>query len=144
MKKMKCVNVKGDEKLTDYVLNLIFNEWVPDPLARLKKKEKALRDDSKKCYAVLFGEKPVGCFVLCDNDIPDFPQYNPNLACVCVDKDYRGRNFGLFILEESKAELKRLGYKEAYLKTDLKNFYERVGWYVIGEIGSEKIYKIDL
>lgn len=106
----------------------------------MSKKKKLAKDEVSKNYAILSDNEPVGCFVICENDIPNAAEYNPNLACVCVDKKHRGNNFGLFILEKSKAELKRLGYKNAYLKTDLKNFYEKVGWYLIDKVGDEKIY----
>ena len=53
--------------------------------------------------------------------------YNPNLACVCVEGKYRGKGYSNYILKYSVEELKSLGVGEAFLKSDLKGFYEKVG-----------------
>ena len=141
-KNLKCVNVKEYPEFFDYAINLILEEWVEEG-KRKQKREKILNEASQETFVVLKNKMPVGCFVICKNDIKNRPELNPNLACVCVEKKHRGKGYSLFILNESKKKLKELGYKQAYLKTDLENFYEKVGWVKI-ETGVESIYKIDL
>ena len=137
---------KGSNELIA-CLRLIFNEWgkgsFEDKLEKLKQKA-----GNDKCYAVYDDDSIVATFVVCENDIPGRSDLNPNLACVCVDGKHRGKGYGNIVLTESKKVFKDLGVKRAYLKTTLKNFYEKVGWtymesFTSGE-GEEKIYFLDL
>lgn len=145
MNNVRCEKVNNEE-WSNYVARLIFDEWVKgDEALFLEKKEKIGRDSSARAYIILDNEVPVGCFLIVNDDIKGYPQYNPNLACVCVEKKYRGKGYSNYILKYSLAELKKMNIDKAYLKTNLKNFYEKVGWREIGEFcENEKIYDIDL
>ena len=145
MGNVKCEKV-NNEVWANYVARLIFDEWVKgDESLFLEKKKKIEGDSTARPYIILDNEVPVGCFLIVNDDIKGYPQYNPNLACVCVEKKYRGRGYSNYILKYSLDELKKMDIDKAYLKTDLKNFYEKVGWIKIDEYReNEKIYEINL
>lgn len=144
MIKVELAKKYSDELI--YCSRLIFNEWGKGDFE--SKLEKIYRDNNAKCYVVYDNNEIVGTFVIRDNDIPNRPDLNPNLACVCVDGRFRGKGYGFVILNESKKVLGELGIKKAYLKTTLENFYEKVGWVYMesfeSEEGVEKIYCLDL
>lgn len=143
---IKCENAKEKSEWIAYVSALIFNEWGKGNDALfIKKKNKMLEDTNIKPYIILDGNTSVGCFVITNNDIKGYPKYNPNLACVCVEDKYRGKGYSRYILKYSLEELRKNNIKEAYLKTDLINFYEKVGWIPLNEYcENEMIYKINL
>ena len=143
------IKVELVEKYSDELVHcsrLIFNEWGRGDFEA--KLEKIYRDNNSKCYAVYDNNEIVGTFVIRDNDILGRSDLNPNLACVCVDGRFRGKGYGLVILNESKKVLRELGVSKAYLKTTLENSYEKVGWIYMesfeGNEGVEKIYYLDL
>ncbi len=144
---IKTVLLEKDSSELIVCLRLIFNEWgkgsFEDKLERLKQKA-----GNDKCYAIYDDDTIVATFVVCENDIPNRKDLNPNLACVCVDERFRGKGYGSVVLTESKKVFKDLGVSRAYLKTTLKNFYEKVGWVYmesfISDEGEEKIYFLDL
>ena len=146
MSKVICENAKNKEEWFDYVFNLIFNEWIKgDNNLFVLKKNKMLKDDLVRPYILLDNNVPVGCFLIAYNDIKGYPKYNPNLACVCIENKYRGKGYSNYILKYSIEVLKELGIAVAYLKTNLKGFYEKVGWIPLNEFcGEEMIYKLTL
>ena len=62
------------------------------------KKQKLKTNDLGKCFVLIVNNVPVGCFVICDNDIKGYPDYNPNLACVCIARQYRGLGYSKILL----------------------------------------------
>lgn len=145
MGNVKCEKV-NNEVWANYVARLIFDEWVKgDETLFLEKKKKIEGNSTVRPYIILDNEVPVGCFLIVNDDIKGYPQYNPNLACVCIQKEYRGKGYSNYILKYSIEELKKLDIQYAYLKTDLKGFYEKVGWDPLNEFcKDEMIYRIVL
>lgn len=146
MNNVKYENANKKKEWVNYVAKLIFDEWVKEDEASFLKKKKRMEEDvTVKPYIILDNEVPIGCFLIAYNDIKDHPEYNPNLACVCVQKEYRGRGYSNYILKYSVEELKKMDIEYAYLKTDLKGFYEKVGWEPLNEFyKDEMIYRIVL
>lgn len=146
MNNVRCENANKKKEWVNYVAKLIFDEWVKEDEASFLKKKKRMEEDvTVKPYIILDNEVPVGCFLIAYNDIKDHPEYNPNLACVCVQKEYRGRGYSNYILKYSVEKLKKMDIEYAYLKTDLKGFYEKVGWEPLNEFyKDEMIYRIVL
>lgn len=144
---IKVVSASEDDRYLENCLRLIHNEWGEGKNFE-KMLEKMKNDVSKECFAVLVDDEFVGTFVIRENDIKGRSDLNPNLACVCVDPIFRGKGYGKIILEQSLVAMKERNIKKAYLKTTLKNFYEKVGWKFLesheSEEGDEKILYIEL
>ena len=132
----KFYKIDGNSKYFDFAVELIFSEWGDGDKKHLQnKKEFLLKDDNKRhCFVLEVDNKPVGTFVICNNDIKGYSQYNPNLACVCVDKKYRGLGYSKFLMNYVDDACKELKIDTLYLKTTLKNFYEKFGWEFIDEV----------
>ena len=83
--------------------------------------------------------------MICKNDIKGYPEYNPNLACVCIAKEFRKQGYSKILMQYANSVIENMQIKKAYLKTDLTNFYEKFGWKFLKEIKIddkfEKIYK---
>lgn len=142
---VKLVDAKTKEVWLDYFVNLMIKEWIKDSQDILSVKLKIVNDQESKPYVILDNEVPVGIFMIAYNDIKGYPEYNPNLSCVCVEEKYRGRGYSDYILEYSCIEFKKLNIRKAYLKTNLKGFYERKGWIPLNQYcNGEMIYKLNL
>ena len=85
-------------------------------------------------YVLKVNSTPVGCCVICKNDIKGYPKLNPNLACVCVDKQFRGKGYSVLLMEKANEIFRSLNLKKAYLKTNLNNFYDKFGWEYVKDI----------
>ena len=146
MNNVRYERVNKDSEYLEYVVKLIFNEWVKgDESLFIIKKTKLENDSSVRGYVILDDKTPVGCFLICNDDIKGYPEYNPNLACVCIQKEHRGKGYSNYILKYSLAELRKMDIDKAYLKTNLVNFYEKVGWEPINEFcNDEMIFRINL
>ena len=145
---IKLIEAIYKSKYFDFACELIFAEWGDRNLDNLNaKKEKLKSDTTSKCYVLEINDTPVGCFVVRNNDIKGFEHYNPNLACVCIKKEYRGHGYSNILMEQADLTFKKLDIKKAYLKTDLNNFYEKFGWEYLQDAvidgKKEKLYKKD-
>ena len=143
---VKCENARKKDEWIEYVNLLIFNEWVKgDNSLLINKKNKLINDETIHPFIILDDCVPVGCFLIVNNDIKGCPQYTPNLAGVCVQKEYRGKGYSRYILEYSLDELRKMNIEKAYLKTSLSNFYEKVGWKKMNKFyEDEELYEIRL
>lgn len=142
---IKLINSKDNDVLFNFAVETIFDEWGDGNLAHLEtKKQKLKTDDLRKCFVLTVNNVPVGCFVICDNDIKGYPDYNPNLACVCIARQYRGLGYSKILLNTANETFRKLNIKQAYLKTNLNNFYEKFGWRYMKDIKindcTEKLY----
>lgn len=146
MKNIRCEKANNNEEWITYVAKLIFDEWIKKDYSHfLEKKKKMEQDANVKPYVILDNDVPIGCFLITYNDIKGYPQYNPNLSCVCVQREHRGKGYGNYILQYSLIELKKMDTYKAYLKTSLVNFYQKVGWKPLNEVcDGERIYEIKL
>ena len=141
----KLINVNENPEFFDFAIETIFSEWGDGNIDHLnKKKEKLKNAPNQNCYVLLIDNVPVGCFVVCENDIKGYPDFNPNLACVCIAKQYRGKGYANYLLTMANEIFLKLNIKEAYLKTTLNNFYEKFGWSfvknIVVENNVEKLY----
>ena len=142
---LRLQEVTTRSKYFDFAIELIFNEWGDGNKEHLKtKKEKVKQKANQKCYVLVKDREPIGCFLICDDDIKGYKQYNPNLACVCILKKFRGQGYSRVLMEKSDKIFKKLKIKKVYLKTNLINFYDKFGWIyakdIVVEGNVEKLY----
>jgi len=138
--------VSPQSKYFDFAVELIFNEWGDGNVEHLKlKKEKLKADTNTICYVLEIENTPVGTFLICTNDIKGYPEFNPNLACVCIAPKFRGKGYSTILMNKSNEVFKQHNIKKAYLKTTLTNFYEKFGWKFVKNIivdeNNEKLYE---
>lgn len=90
----------------------------------------------------------IGTYALLRNDLNSRQDLCPWLACLFVEKEYRGGEIGSMILDHGLKEAAKKGYDKLYLTSDLENFYEKYGWKHNGIAfgvsgGNIKIYEKD-
>ena len=132
---IKLENINEHPEFFDFAIETIFAEWGDNNIEHLNKKKEKLRNQpNQNCYVLVIDNNPIGCFVIRDGDINGHPELSPNLACVCIDKQHRGKGYSKVLMKEAIKAFKLLGVKKAYLKTTLVNFYEKFGWEYLKEM----------
>ena len=136
---MKLIKiVKENIDLAESVMELITNEWgatfsssKEEKLARLKE---SIFAGNKFPQVYLLQEKGIniGSFMFVDCDLKG-SELSPWLACVVIDKNYRGKGYGKVMLEYIKNIIED-NFDEIYLTTDMIGFYEKIGFTLIGTI----------
>ena len=76
MKNIQCLNANNTPYL-DYVLKLILTEWANGDFSKIEEKKKRAKENNANSYVILDNNKPVGCFVICDNDIKGYHEFSP-------------------------------------------------------------------
>ena len=72
--KIKIFDVNKKTEFFDFAIETIFAEWGDGNVEHLNhKKEKLKSDTSQNCYVLVINDTPVGCFVICENDIKGYP-----------------------------------------------------------------------
>lgn len=139
----ELIKLTPSSQYLDDTLKLTFNEWGKGDYEKFK--EKAF-NSLAHIFALVENDKVVGCFVIRDNDISSHPHYSPNLACVCVDKNERGRGLSRILLNGAIEIFKQMKLKKVYLKSSLKNYYEKFGFIPLNEVceDGEEIYYMDV
>lgn len=62
-----------------------------------------------------------------------------------VKSEYRGRGYSKILNKAILEEAKNRGFKKIYLKSDLKNYYEKFGAIYMNDLkNGEKLYYIKL
>ena len=152
---MKIYNIKNYLEYIDEVATLTQNEWGNKSLNDKEKKEKIKKKINK---IKSFLNHPSYCkLILVNHDIligfiSIFPQdgeersdLSPWYATMYVKEEYRGNGYSKLLNDAILKEAKKRGFKKIYLKSDLKNYYEKFGAKKIGLLeNGEKLYSIDL
>ena len=148
---MKITDVQNDFELYKFAIDLIVDQWCNgDDDIRLKKYNEFNNspNSNRQCYVLSSGDCPIGCFVICNDDIKGYPQYNPNLACVCVSPKYRGKGLSRVLMNYAVSTIKKLPTDKLYLKTTLENYYDKFGFEFVKNIevnnNIEKLYVYDI
>lgn len=100
-------------------------------------------------YLLLKDETIVGCAGLIPNDFISRMDLYPWLCGLYIEEEFRGNNYGEWLIEYVKTETKKLGFETLYLCTDHTSYYEKyqldyvgVGYHPWGE--SSRIYQTKL
>lgn len=72
-------------------------------------------------------------------------EYYPWYATMFVKKEYRGLGYSKILNDAILEEARNRGFKEIYLKTELKNYYEKFGAKYVDKLNdTEIILKFEL
>lgn len=82
-----------------------------------------------QCYVILDDNQNIIAGVgIIENDFHSRKDLMPNLCALYVDNAYRKQNLARQLLDFARADIKKMGFEQLYLITDLNDFYERCGW----------------
>ena len=149
---MEIINIKNNSNYLKEYIRLCSLEW-GSPKSE-EEMQKYVEDKEKR---ILTNDKVLSILGLIDNnhmigfislfkyedDIEE--DVTPWYATIYVKEEYRGRGYSKILNDAILEESKRLGYDKVYLKSFLKNYYEKFGAQYIKDLeNKEKLYYIDL
>ncbi|WP_425449081.1 GNAT family N-acetyltransferase [Dethiothermospora halolimnae] len=119
------VNIKG-------AINYIHGAWGSEDSYKFY--SDAIKHSSKdgkslpQFYVMLKDNKIIGCAGLIVNDFISRHDLYPWLACLFVEEEERGKNYGKLLLEYGEKQAKKAGFENVYLTTTHDGYYEKYGW----------------
>lgn len=150
---MEIFNLKDRQEYLKEVMELELNEWGANP--NVDKEERIQKkinkyfeyvDNKYFCKLVLLdNDNLVGFISIFPHDCEEEPNITPWYATMFVKKEYRGKGYSKLLNKAILEEARNRNIKEIYLKTELKNYYEKFGAEFVKELSDkEKIYKIKI
>ncbi len=150
---MEIYDLKEKQEYLKEVMTLEHDEWGKEPEkereARIKRKiEKyfASVNDPYFCKLILLdGDILVGFISIFPHDCKEELDLTPWYATMFVKKEYRKKGYSKILNEAILKEAKNRNIQRLYLKTDLEQYYEKLGAQFIKELAShEKLYQFKI
>lgn len=135
------------------VAKLEYDEWADNKEENRKcrierKKEKIYNafNDEFFCKLILVdNNKLIGFISIFPKDCEEEKELKPWYATMYVKKEYRKKGYSRILNDAILKEAKNRGFTTIYLKTDLKNYYEKFGAIFIKKLKTgETLYKFEL
>ena len=149
---MEIINIKNDSNYLEEYIKLCSLEW-----GSPKSEEEMQNYVNNKEKRIITDDKVISILGLIDNDeligfISLFryeddvnEDVTPWYATIYVKKEYRGKGYSKILNDAILEEAEKLGYDKVYLKSFLRNYYEKFGAKYIKDLeNKEKLYYINL
>ena len=123
-------NIAKDKKYFNEVLDLVYKEWGNNNFDFWHSwmNNSMFENDIPMTFLVFCDNEFVGTFSLWRCDLQSRQDLFPWLGGIVVKEDWRRKGIGLFMQMKAKEILKILGYRRAYLFTEMTGYYEKTGW----------------
>ena len=152
---LKVFNIKDKLEYIDEVAELTQKEWGASTKTKEeydtkieKKKNKILSNLDNKyfCKLILLDEeKLVGFISIFETDGEERKDLKPWYATMYVKEEYRGKGYSKILNDAILKEAKTREFSKIYLKSDLKNYYEKFGAKYMEKLNNgETLYYIEL
>ena len=149
---MKIKNIMDDIKhLEEYVktCQVTWGKKKTDEELKtyIKEKVKRILEEDKviSILGLLDNDKLIGFISLFKYDGDEMKNLTPWYATMYVKKEYRKKGYSRILNDAILKEAKNRGFTTIYLKTDLKNYYEKFGAIFIKKLKTgETLYKFEL
>ena len=142
---MTIYNLKDKLEYLDEVARLEYEEWADN---KEENKEKICWMFSNKSFCKLIlveNNELVGFISIFPEDCEEEKELTPWYATMYVKKEYRNHGYSRILNDAILKEAKYRGFLTLYLKTDLKNYYEKFGAVFIKKLKSgESLYKFEI
>lgn len=148
---MEVIDLKYSKYIDEYI-ELCSLEWgekktKSEMQEYIKRKKNKILDGDK--YISILGlineNELVGFISLFKTDGEDRTDLSPWYATMYVKEKYRNKGYSKILNNAILKKAKELGYQKVYLKTDLNNYYEKLGARYIENLSNgEKLYYIDI
>ena len=149
---MEIINIKNNDLFLNEYISLCQKEW-GSPKSKHGIKEYL----NKKKEQILTEDKVISILGLVDNDIligfislfkydgDEKRELTPWYATMYIKEAYRNNGYSKILNDAILNKASKLGYYRVYLKTNLKNYYEKFGAKYIQKLtNGESLYYIDL
>lgn len=132
---LKTYNIKDKMEYAKEVITLEHNMWAEDKEfnkeERIENKVKRIKENLDKnnfCKLLLLDEDIlIGFISLFPTDGEEEKHLTPWYATMYVKEEYRKNGYSKILNDAILKEAKQRGYDKVYLKSDLKNYYEKFG-----------------
>ena len=151
---MKIYNIKEKQEYIEEIATLSKLEWAEynteeelnNKIQQTINKIKNNLDNPSYCKLVLLdNDNLVGFISIFPTDGDECQELTPWYATMYVKKEYRGLGYSKILNDAILKEAKSRGFKKIYLKSELKNYYEKFGAKYIKDLqNGEKLYYINL
>ena len=152
---LKIYNIKDKLEYIKEIAILTQEEWGEKGLSTdefdnkvNKKIEKIKSNLDNKLYCKLIlvdDDKLVGFISMFPYDGEERKELTPWYATMYVKKEYRKNGYSKILNDAILKEAKNRGFSKIYLKSELKNYYEKFGAKYIDTLNNgEKLYYIEL
>lgn len=154
---MKIYNLKDKIEYLDEVAKLEYEEWADNSeenkqlrIATKKEKIRSMFEHKSFCKLILIdNHKLVGFISLFPNDCPEEKNLTPWYATMYVREKYRNKGCSKILNKAILEKAKTRGFSTLYLKTTLKNYYEKFGAifgaiYIKSLKSGEYLYKFEI
>lgn len=122
----------------DIVMDMIYEEWgstfSSSKESKLQKLKEGILQNGKfpQIYLLQEGEENVAAFSILEHELKG-SDLSPWLACVVVNKKFRGKGYGKTLLQQIKNTIED-NFEKIYLTTELIGFYEKIGFQLMSII----------
>lgn len=150
---MQIYNLKDKLEYLDEVACLEYEEWADkkeeNREERIKnKKEKIKKNFSNNSFCKLIlldKDELIGFISMFPNDCNEENNLTPWYATMYVKKEFRKLGYSKILNDAILKEARSRGFSKIYLKTDLKNYYEKFGAIYLRQLNSlESLYEFKL
>ena len=150
---MQIYNLKNKLEYLEEVANLEHDEWADNKKENRecrieRKKEKIINAFNDKFFCKLIlvdNNKLIGFISIFSEDCEEEKELKPWYATMYVKKEYRKKGYSRILNNAILKEAKSRGFTTIYLKTNLKNYYEKFGAIFIKKLKTcESLYKFEL
>lgn len=150
---MTIYNLKDKLEYLDEVSRLEYEEWADNKeenreerIKRKKEKICCMFSNNSFCKLILVSnDKLIGFISIFPEDCEEEKELTPWYATMYVKKEYRNHGYSRILNDAILNEAKDRGFLTLYLKTDLKNYYEKFGAIFIKKLKSgESLYKFEI
>lgn len=132
----KICQVTWGKKKTDEELK----KYTKEKVKRILKEDKVI-----SILGLLDNDKLIGFISLFKYDGDEMKNLTPWYATMYVKEEYRNKGYSKILNDSILNEAKKKGYNRIYLKSNLVNYYEKLGAKYIKTLNNkEKLYYIDL
>lgn len=150
---MEIYNLKNKLEYIDEVAKLEYEEWAQNKennrdirIERKKEKIKNMFFYKSFCKLILIDkDKLIGFISIFPSDCEEEESLTPWYSTMYVKKEYRNHGYSKLLNDAILNEAKKREFKTIYLKTTLKNYYEKFGAIFVKKLkSSEYLYKFEL
>lgn len=143
---LKIYNLKDKQEYLKEVITLEHDEWSKNELdlVRKEKEIKDLFDNKYFCKLILLDDNElIGFISMFEYDLDERKDLKPWYATMYVKKEHRGKGYSKLLNDAILKEANKRGFDKLYLKTTLKDYYEKFGAIFIERINTENLYYIN-
>lgn len=139
-KALSIIKISDKPELAEFAANWFASKWnIPLEAYRESMQEGIRQPKAVPQWYILVDNQGriVGGAGIIENDFHERKDLSPNVCALYVEKEHRNKGLARRLLDHARQEAGAMGYKEVYLITDHKDFYEKCGWEYLTDVNCD-------